>query len=58
MKETKVQDIHDELVYYLNELRKDKPSERSEIARRYAVAITELEKAIAYLRVYIVDELE
>jgi hypothetical protein len=34
-------------------LRLEKPDERSEKARRYAVAITELEKVIAYFKVYI-----
>lgn len=34
-------------------LRSEKPEERSEKARRYAVAITELEKVIAYFKVYI-----
>lgn len=31
-----------------------KPQERGELARRYAVAITELEKLLAYHDVYIV----
>lgn len=37
----------------LETLRLAKPEERSEKARRYAVAITELEKVIAYFKVYI-----
>jgi hypothetical protein len=37
----------------LETLRNAKPEERSEKARRYAVAITELEKVIAYFKVYI-----
>ena len=34
-------------------LRNEKPDDRSEKARRYAVTITELEKVIAYFKVYI-----
>lgn len=30
-----------------------KPEERSELARRYAIAITELEKLISYVVVYV-----
>lgn len=42
-----------DLVAALETLRNGKPEERSEKARRYAVAITELEKVIAYFKVYI-----
>ena len=35
-------------------MRAAKPQERNELARRYAVAITELEKPMAYHDVYIV----
>lgn len=34
-------------------LRDAKPEERSELARRYAVTITEFEKVVAYFRVYV-----
>ena len=37
----------------LETLRNAKPEERSEKARRYAVSITELEKVIAYFKIYI-----
>jgi hypothetical protein len=37
----------------LAEMREAKPEERSELARRYAVAITELEKVVAYFVVYV-----
>lgn len=33
-----------------------KPNERSEKARRYAVTITEMEKALAYFKTYVIDE--
>lgn len=35
-------------------LRSAKPDERSEKARRYAVAITEMEKVVAYVQTWIV----
>jgi hypothetical protein len=37
------------------DLRKNKPEERNEVARRYAVTITELEKVAAYFEVYVVN---
>jgi hypothetical protein len=42
----------------LNTLRKAKPEERSEVARRFAVTITELEKVIGYFVTWIVNEQE
>jgi hypothetical protein len=39
----------------LQVMRQAKPEIRSERARRYAVAITEMEKLFAYFKVYIVD---
>lgn len=44
--------LEDTLAY----LRAGKPSERSELTRRYAVSITELEKAVAYFKVYVVGQ--
>lgn len=41
--------LEDTLAY----LRSTKPNERSELARRYAVTITELEKVFAYFRIYV-----
>jgi len=32
-----------------------KPEERSELARRYAVSITEMEKVVAYFKVFVLD---
>jgi hypothetical protein len=40
----------------LAELRNAKPKERNELARRYAVTITMLEKVIAYFQVYACEE--
>ena len=39
----------------LDELRENKPDERSETARRFAVTITELEKVLAYFSVFVVN---
>lgn len=36
----------------LSALRAAKPNDRSELDRRYAVTITELEKVVAYFSVY------
>lgn len=39
----------------LREMRDARPSERSELSRRYAVAITEMEKVYAYFKTYVID---
>jgi hypothetical protein len=55
----KNEDCFEALQDVLKKLRDAKPEERSELARRYAVTITELEKVIAYFWFYIVtDELK
>ena len=46
---------HKSLQDTLMMLRDAKPEERSELARRYAVTITELEKVLSYFIVYVVD---
>jgi hypothetical protein len=40
--------ILNHLAALLDDMRNGKPSERSELARRYAVSITDMEKLIAY----------
>lgn len=40
----------------LEEMRRAKPDDRSEKARRYAVTITEFEKVAAYFKTYVMDE--
>lgn len=40
----------------LRKLRDAKPEERNELARRYAVTITEAEKLLAYFWVYVMNE--
>lgn len=34
-------------------LRADKPADRGELARRYAITITELEKVVAYFKTFV-----
>jgi hypothetical protein len=50
--------LSDMLATLLQDFRESKPEERSEISRRYAVTITELEKVYAYFREYIVSYIE
>ncbi len=40
----------------LHMIKRNRPNDRSEIDRRYAILITDFEKAIAYFKTYIVDE--
>jgi len=40
----------------LHFLRSAKPDERSELTRQYAITITELEKVVAYFRVYVAGD--
>lgn len=47
--EAALEKLEDALAY----LRNAKPNERSELARRYAVSITDLEKIFAYFRIYV-----
>ena len=43
------------LIEALEMMKTAKPEERSELARRYAVSITEMEKITAYFKVFILD---
>lgn len=45
-----------ELDRALSYLITSKPEERSELARRYAVTITEMEKVYAYFMQYVIEE--
>jgi hypothetical protein len=40
----------------LQSLRLAKPNDRGELARRYAVAITEYEKSLAFFKFYVVEQ--
>jgi hypothetical protein len=44
---------YEKMLDALEALKQEKPAERSEDARRYAIVITELEKAIAYYWTFI-----
>ena len=46
-------EVLDALLYALELLQQAKPEERNELARRYAITITEMEKVIAYYNTYI-----
>lgn len=53
---TPAEQVHDELDALIKRLKSVRPAERSEVSRRYAIVITELEKALAYLQYYIILE--
>ena len=40
----------------LRMLKRNRPNDRSEIDRRYAILITDFEKVMAYFKTYIIDE--
>ncbi len=40
----------------LRMLERNRPNDRSEIDRRYAILITDFEKVMAYFKTYIIDE--
>ena len=46
----------DLIEFLLVVLRKEKPGDRSELDRRYAILITDLEKIAAYHKVFIQDQ--
>ena len=50
------EEVYIQLQEVLAAMRKAKPDERSEKARRYAVAITEQEKVLAYFQVYVITD--
>ena len=46
------------MMVFVNQMLKNaKPAERSELARRYAVTLTEYEKVMAYYLMYVVNEM-
>lgn len=51
-------ELSDLLAMLLQDMKQSKPKERGELARRYAIAITELEKVYAYFYVYVRDYIE
>jgi hypothetical protein len=46
---------HMAMLDLLRQLRDAKPEERNELARRYAVTITETEKVLAYFWAYVMN---
>jgi len=40
----------------LSVIKRDRPNDRSELDRRYAIVITDFEKVMAYFKTYIVEE--
>lgn len=46
-------------IFYINKalesLQRGKPDDRSELTRRYAVTITEMEKVFAYFKTFVFD---
>ncbi len=42
----------------LHQLRAAKPTDRNELARRYAVTITEQEKVLAYFNTFVIEGIE
>lgn len=47
-----------ELRFVLTTLKDCKPNDKSEVDRRFAITITELEKVIGYFNTWVVDTLE
>jgi len=58
--ETQTDDVAVEtsLTIALKVLKANKPDERSEKARKYAVTITEMEKVCAYFNTYVINDLD
>lgn len=57
-KESEVTELWADMVELHRKLKAAKPEERSELSRRYAVTITEYEKAMSYFYMMIFDEFE
>lgn len=51
----KAVEIKNLMVELLEKLAEAKPTERSELSRRYAVTITELEQVVAYYSVFVLN---
>lgn len=47
--------LYKEMQALLSRMREARPTERTETARRWAVSITEMEKATAYFYAYVVE---
>lgn len=49
-------EIWNSMIDLLEKLKAAKPAERNEVARRYAVTITEFEKVMGYFNTFVVEE--
>jgi len=47
-------ELFDELCVLIEHIKEEKPDDRSEIDRRFAIIITDLEKVHAYFSVYLI----
>ena len=56
-KDKSTEELVNDFAMLIFELKNAKPEDRSELARRYAVTITELEKVYSYFRVYVNEQL-
>lgn len=57
MSESPSIELWEDMVALWERMKAAKPTERSELARRYAVAITEYEKVMAYYSTFIIQGL-
>jgi len=49
-------ELNDKLATLLQDFKNSKPNDKSEIDRRYAIVITDLEKAYAYFFTYVMEK--
>lgn len=49
-------ELNDKLSGLIQDFKNSKPDDRSEIDRRYAIVITDLEKAYAYFFTYVMEK--
>ena len=47
--------ILNEMIHVLSSLRTNKPGRDATVARQWAITITELEKGVAYYKMFVVD---
>lgn len=48
--------VLEKMIDVLKDLKNAKPDERSELSRRYAVTITEMEKVVAYYMAFVAQD--
>lgn len=57
MEKEKEEKLRLEMIALWKHLQEAKPDDRSELARRYAICITEIQKVISYFDTFIVNEI-